>query len=195
MLDEREDARQLEKVKVADSGSAEEGSSDDRDDDVYSEAANKIENEEFSLPGDEFAERKWTRRLTSEGDESPPLLPELNMADEPPVRFTPSFSIEPSEAATPASRKGRARPGTTTIKTVATASSTRRLTRQAESGADDEDDEQDEEAGDDDEEQSSEEEEDQSEQSTPARRGTRNTKDTRGRANQKAETRSSGRRK
>jgi MRG-binding protein len=205
VLDEREDARQLEKVKVpsdfhgADTDSEEEASSDEREDDVYSEAANKIENEEFSLPGDEFAERKWTRRLATEGqnrDESPPLLPELNMADDPPVRFTPSFSIEPSEAATPASRRGQGRPGRTAKKAAAATSTTRRSTRQAESGADDEETQQDDEAAEDeDEEQSSDEEEDQSEQSTPARRGTRNAKDTRGRANQKAETRSRGRRK
>lgn len=185
VLDEREDARQLENVKIpsayrgVDEGSEDGSDEGDDDADVYSEAANKIENEEFSLPGEDFAARKWMQRLPTDKerrDESPPLLPELNMADEPPVRFTPSFSIEPPDLASPTSKKGRGRAGTTSGRT--TAASTRRSTRQAESGADEgdeEDEDQDEEAGED--EESS--EDGESEQSTPARRGTRNTKDTR----------------
>ena len=195
ILDEREDARQLEAVKIpsafrgddSESEAENDGDEDNDDADAYSEAANKIENEEFSLPGDEFAARKWTQRLPTERqrrDESPPLLPELNMADEAPMRFTPSFSIEPSEVATPTSRKGRAKAGRTTAK----ATNTRRSTRQAESVADEEDNE-------DDEEEESSEEEDRSEQSTPARKGVRNAKGARGRADQKASTRSRARAK
>ena len=196
ILDEREDARQLEAVKIpsafrgddSESEAENDGDEDNDDADAYSEAANKIENEEFSLPGHEFAARKWTQRLPTERqrrDESPPLLPELNMADEAPMRFTPSFSIEPSEVATPTSKKARAKAGRTTAK----ATNTRRSTRQAESVAGEE--ENDEEDG----EEESSEEEDRSEQSTPARRGARNAKGARGRADQKASTRSRARAK
>lgn len=197
VLDEREDARQLEIVKIPgafradDSGSEQEDSDGDGDDDAYSEAANKIENDDFDLPGDDFAERKWMRRLATDKqrrDESPPLIPDLNLADDAPVRFTPSFSIEPSEVATPTSRKGKARAGTASTK----AATARRSTRQAESGADDEDDDDDDEGGDGAEEDGSDEEEDQSEQSTPARRGTRNAKENRSRPDLK-KTRSRGR--
>jgi MRG-binding protein len=200
ILDEREDARQLEAVKIpnafrgddSESEAENEGGEENDDADAYSEAANKIENDEFSLPGDEFAERKWIQRLPTERqrrDESPPLLPELNMADEAPMRFTPSFSIEPSEVATPTSRKGRAKVGRPTAK----ATTTRRSTRQAESVADEDGDEEDAEA--EEEEEESSEEEDQSEKSTPARRGARNAKGARGRTDQKASTRSRARAK
>lgn len=193
ILDEREDARQLENMKIpvafrGDRSDSEDESEDgnvDDDADVYSEAANKIENEEFSLPGADFAERKWIQRLPNEKQrraESPPLLPELNLADEAPMRFTPSFSIEPGEVATPSSRKGKAKAG----KPAAKPTNTRRSTRQAESVEEDEDDE-------DAEEEESSEEEEQSEQSTPARRGARNAKGVRGRADQKASTRSRAR--
>ena len=200
VLDEREDARQLGKVKIPrafrdeDADSEEESDGGGQDDDVYSEAANKIDNDGFSLPGEDFAERQWIRRLATDKprrDESPPVLPELNLAEDAPVRFTPSFSIEPSEVATPTSRRGRGRAGTATAKAAA-ATSTRRSTRQAESGADDEDDEGD--AADENaSEQESSEEGEQSEQSTPARRGARNTKDSRSRPDSKTKTRSRGR--
>ena len=194
ILDEREDARQLENVKIPrefrgdDSESEKEGEGGKADDDAdaYSEAANKIENEEFGLPGDDFAERKWIRRLPTERErrgESPPLLPDLNMAHEAPMRFTPSFSIEPSDVATPTSRKGRAKAG----RPMAKATSTRRSTRQAESVADEDGEDEDVEV------EESSEEEDRSEQSTPARRGARTAKGARGRADQKATTRSRAR--
>ena len=201
-LDEREDARQLEKIQLPDSlrkETDEEESSDPSDDaDVYSEAANKIENEDFSLPGADFAERKWAQRLATRKEESPPVLPELNLAEEAPVRFTPSFSIEPSEAATPTSRRGRPRAGTGGASgrpaATAAATSTRRSTRQVESAAD-ADEGQEEEAGEEGEEgqdEGSDEEEDEgeSEPSTPARRGTRSAKETRSRAASKPKPRS-----
>lgn len=185
-LDEREDARQLEKVVVpvqfrGDSSGGEEASSDASDDaDVYSEAANKIENEDFDLPGEEFAQMKWAHRLATEKpgkDESPAVLPELNLAGEAPVRFTPSFSIEPSETATPVSRsRGRPRAGTGGAKTrpaeaTAAAATTgrRRSTRQVESVADQEAEAEEEGAEEDGEDDDNEDEEDQSAASTPVR--------------------------
>lgn len=82
---------------------------------MYSEAANKIHNQEFRLPDDEFAAMKWAQRFAAEADRrnsSPPALPELIMADEaPPVRFTPSFSVEPpSEVPTPSAGRGARAP-------------------------------------------------------------------------------------
>ena len=192
-LDEREDARQLDKIDIpvdfratdAD-GDEEMESSGDDDADVYSNAANKIDNEDFELPDSSFGQEKWERRL--EGGKprrgsSPMLLTELNLASEPPVRFTPSFSIEPSEAATPASKRGRATKGLLGARGRAgaqgAASGTRRSRRQTESVVD-EDGEQEEEAEDDDESEEEESDEAQSEQSTPAPRSTRNTKGIRG---------------
>ena len=181
-LDEREDARQLDRVRIPlrfrgeQSESEDEDSDGSEDADAYSEAANKIGNEDFDLPGQEFAELKWANRLATEKprkNESPPLLPELNMAGEPPVRFTPSFSIEPSDTATPKSRRGRPRAGTALAKgtpSIGTATSTRRSTRHAESAADEEEKEENEEEEDGDNEES---EEDESEASTPPARGTR----------------------
>ena len=111
-LDEREDARQLSDLSV----NSEEDEEDDDDEDVYSQAANKIHKEDFDLPDDDFAELKWRQRFLSEEemkDESPPLLPDINIAQEPPVRFTPSFSVEPrsSEVPTPSTRGGRQKAG------------------------------------------------------------------------------------
>jgi MRG-binding protein len=184
-LDEREDARQLEKIEVPRSEDA--SNATDEDADVYSEAANKIENEDFELPDAEFAQEKWERRLEvgeqSEGS-SPPLMSELNLDKEPPIRFTPSFSIEPSEAATPVPRKGRPRGSTTGARGKANAntkaSSTRRSTRQTETVADSGEDEEigvasGQNSEDDGGEEESEEQEG-SEQSTPAPRTTRSTK-------------------
>lgn len=177
-LDEREDARQLSDLSI-ESGN----DSEDADDDVYSEAGNKIHREDFALPDDdEFAVLKWRQRFAvgeERGDESPPLLPELNMAGEPPVRFTPSFSVEPSEAATPSARGGRARASTARGRgrgaaavSVPVGGGTRRSARQqAESVAGDD---QQSGAGDDAEEEESkesesEDEEESEEGSTPAR--------------------------
>ena len=197
-LDEREDARQLERVEIpkdfrGEKTSNDEGSSDASDDaDVYSEAANKIENEDFELPGDEFAQMKWTQRLATEKprkNESPAVLPELNLAGERPVAFKPSFSIEPSEAATPTSRRGRPRAGTGGMKgrpAAVAAASARRSTRQAESVEQQEEDE----GGEEDEE--SEEGQDESAASTPA---TRSAKGARSRASTTSKTRSRARRR
>ncbi|KAK5175157.1 uncharacterized protein LTR77_000294 [Saxophila tyrrhenica] len=194
-LDEREDARQLDKVEIPAAfrikrtdSDEEMSSSADNDADAYSDAANKIDNDDFELPDAEFGQEKWERRL--EGGKqrkgsSPMVLPELNKASEPPVRFTPSFSIEPSEAATPASRTGRPRAGTAGAKgraaaaAASAASGTRRSTRHAESVAGDE--EQDDEQEDEPDEDEDEEESGQSKQSTPAPRSTRSTKGARGR--------------
>lgn len=212
-LDERENARQLEKAEIpeeykAKAGGSERGSSEeDEDADAYSEAANKIDNDEFDLVGGEFAKLKWERRIPGDEDskeereDSPPVLPDINMAREPPVRFTPSFSIEPSETATPTAKRGRGRASTANAKqkpTAAPAANKRRSARQAGSVADEA--EQDEDKGEDeeDEEESEEEsEEEESEESTPAPRSTRNAKGARGRGggNTKAQARGRTKRK
>lgn len=171
-LDEREDARQLDKMELDEDEQA--GSeAEEEDEDVYSEAANKIENEDFELPGAEWEALKWAHRLASEKqkrDESPPVLPELNMAEQPPMRFTPSFSIEPSDVATPKGR-GRARTSTMTRGKPATAR-TRKSTRKSESVAPVDDEQQEEVAVEEEVEESGEGEE-ASERSTPAVRSTR----------------------
>ena len=208
-LDERENARQLGKVKIPEEyqgsqdGSGQESSEEDEDADAYSEAANKVENDDFHLGGSEFAEMKWARRLPAKQrrDESPPVLPELNMADEPPVRFTPSFSIEPSETATPTARRGRGRAGTMTGKqkpVAAPPANKRRSTRQAGSVADDaEEQERDEDEEEEQESEEEESEEEESEESTPAPRSTRTAKGARGRpsANTKPQARGRPKRK
>ncbi|KAK5121662.1 hypothetical protein LTR85_004834 [Meristemomyces frigidus] len=191
-LDERENARQLSDLSN-ESGNEEGG---EEEDDVYSEAANKIHREEFRLPDEEFAELKWQQRFASERerkDESPPTLPELNMAEEPPVRFTPSFSVEPSEVPTPSGRGGRAKASMARGRgragaATAPATSTRRSTRKAESVA--EGSEEAEEAeGEEEAEESEEEEEAESEENTPAR----STRTGRGRGRGAARARGRGR--
>ncbi|KAK3721983.1 hypothetical protein LTR37_002799 [Vermiconidia calcicola] len=192
-LDEREDARQLDKVAIPEpfrkgrtDSDEDVASSADDDADVYSEAANKIQNEEFGLPGAEFAEMKWARRLATEKqrkDESPALLSDLNMATEPPIRFTPSFSVEPSQVPTSTAKKGRPRAFTGAAKGRGAAASAsagrRRSTRKAESVQDD--DNEDEVESDEEAEEESDEEEEASEESTPAPRSTRSAKGARGR--------------
>ncbi|EMC96682.1 hypothetical protein BAUCODRAFT_24405 [Baudoinia panamericana UAMH 10762] len=107
-LDEREDARQLSDLSSTgadeqkggeggdgdgrgdDDDADEDEDDDDDDDDAYSEAANKIHRADFELPEDdgEYADRKWKQRFAAEegveGSESPPALPELNLAPHPP---------------------------------------------------------------------------------------------------------------
>lgn len=173
-LDEREDARQLDKVELSDE--SDDTDEDEEEEDAYSVAANKISNDDFDLAGTEWEELKWANRLASEKerrDESPPILPEVNMAEQPPMRFTPSISIEPSDVATPRSKRGgptgraRGRGGA--------AARTRKSARQSESVAPEEDEtpaaEEEDEGGEEDEEDD--EEEEQSERSTPATRSTR----------------------
>nr|POE94571.1 chromatin modification-related protein eaf7 [Quercus suber] len=107
-LDQREDARQLSDLSV-------DGNEDDEeedDDDVYSLAANKIHKEDFQLPDAEFGELKWQQRFATDEErekrqESPLAIPEVNLADMPPTRFTASFSIEPSDAPSPLSITGK----------------------------------------------------------------------------------------
>ncbi|KAK4544567.1 hypothetical protein LTR36_004139 [Oleoguttula mirabilis] len=191
-LDERENARQLS--DLSNQSSDNDGDGDDDDGSVYSEAANKIHREDFRLPDSEFAELKWVQRFASEAErerdgESPPVLPEVNLADEMPVRFTPSFSVEPtSEVPTPSTARGgrqgqkggavaRGRASGRGIPAAAT--NTRRSTRKAESVAGGS--EQAEEGGEadtDDREETAEDddgEEEESERSTPAARSTRTT--------------------
>lgn len=191
-LDAREDARQLPRLE---NPLIEEGGMDvDKEEppladaDAYSEADNKIDQEEFDPSVMEgLDEEMWRRRLPThpeEADEdgdSEPELPEVNLAELPPVTFMPSFSIEPGEAATPSSRKskgkskgGRRSTGKTTDK------GTRRSARQAESVADEEEaseEDKEEEAEDEAEEENEDEEEPseegQSQASTPAPRSTR----------------------
>ena len=188
-LDERENARQLDKIEIpgeyraSRSGSEQEASEDDEDADAYSEAANKIENDDFDLAGAEFAELKWARRLApkSRKDESPALLPDVNFAEVAPIRFTPSFSIEPSESATPVAKRGRGRAGTTTAaskqKPAAPPANKRRSARQAGSVADEEEDQ----GGAEQSEEEEDSEEEESEESTPAPRTARNAKGAKGR--------------
>ncbi|TKA30012.1 hypothetical protein B0A50_02731 [Salinomyces thailandicus] len=109
-LDEREDARQLSDIVIpssaSDGGDRDSSGEDEGEEDMYSEAANRIISQEFALPdGEEEAFRglMWERRLASsstgedeeEGSESECELPEVNFAEEAPVRFVPSFSVEP----------------------------------------------------------------------------------------------------
>ncbi|KAK0249414.1 hypothetical protein B0A54_16235 [Friedmanniomyces endolithicus] len=187
-LDEREDARQLSELSLESSNG--EG---DEEDDVYSEAGNKIHREDFALPDDTYADLKWRQRFASqEGseDESPPALPDLNMAEEAPVRFTPSFTVEPSEAPTPSRRRGRPKGAAVkgkskTIAPTSPPANKRRSARQAGSVAEEEEQEgEGEEDGCEDEEEEGE----QSEESAPARstrtargRGGRGTAISRGR--------------
>ncbi|KAK5109637.1 hypothetical protein LTR62_006874 [Meristemomyces frigidus] len=193
-LDEREDARQLSDL------SQEAADEDGDEDDVYSEAENKIHRQDFILPsdGDDFAGLMWRQRLLGEGEaerqESPAELPELNFAVEPPIRFTPSFSVEPSrESATPVrvgkQKAGRGRPRGSAA-TAVTASGTRRSARQADSVAEEEEAEVEEGEGDDDQDES--EDEEQSERSTPAR-STRTAARGRGRPAGRARGRGRGR--
>ncbi|KAK5691244.1 hypothetical protein LTR17_025739 [Elasticomyces elasticus] len=171
-LDEREDARQLSDLSLED-----EKDDEDAESDVYSEAENKIHKQEFELPvddgGEGYGEMMWRQRFAGPADvegeggsESPPALPELNRVEEMPVRFTPSFSVEPSEAPTPSGRAGRAkaaaRKGKVKTAQVAPAPSSRRSARQAGSVAGDEEEEE----GDEDESESRDEE--ASTRSTPA---------------------------
>ncbi|KAK3670865.1 hypothetical protein LTR78_009309 [Recurvomyces mirabilis] len=176
-LDEREDARQLSNLSL-------DTSSEDEDADVYSEAENKIHCEDFALPEEEYAELKWRQRFADEDEEvaeSPAELPELNLADQPPIRFAPSFSVEPSEAATPSVRGGRMKArGRGRGGAAATAPSTRRSARQAESVAEEEDEGEGSEDGEDEDGEESSEEVEESEEGTPAR-STRTAKRGRGR--------------
>lgn len=193
-LDEREDARQLSDLSLeSQDGEGGEGE-DEKEDDVYSEAENKIHKEEFSLPEDDFGEMMWKARLAEADEEaegSPLALPDLNLADERPVQFTPSFSVEPSEAATPSVRAGRGRAAGSRGRGKATApmGSTRRSTRQAGSVAEEEQEQnEDEEGQEDEEEESSEEESEESSNPTP-----RSTRNTRGRGRGGARGRGGGR--
>ncbi|KAK4972935.1 hypothetical protein LTR42_006229 [Elasticomyces elasticus] len=152
-LDEREDARQLSDLSLEDEEERGDGESD-----AYSEAENKIHRLEFELPrenggeGEGYGEMMWRQRFagpTANGDgeggsESPPALPELNRMEEMPVRFTPSFSVEPSEAPTPSGRAGRAKVAAKKkgkVAQAAMAPSSRRSARQAGSVAGDEEEE------------------------------------------------------
>ncbi|KXT07147.1 hypothetical protein AC578_2351 [Pseudocercospora eumusae] len=185
-LDAREDARQLPKLEnpLVEEGEMEiEKEEPLADADAYSEAGNKIDEDEFDPSViDGVEEDMWKRRLprhpeeADEDGDSEPELPEVNLAEEPPVRFVPSFSIEPSEAATPGSRKGK---GGRRSTGKASEKGTRRSARQAESVADEEEggeaepEEEAEEEGEDENEDEEEGTEEESRASTPAPRSTR----------------------
>ncbi|KAK4892655.1 hypothetical protein LTR27_008931 [Elasticomyces elasticus] len=169
-LDEREDARQLSDLSLEDDEERGDGESD-----AYSEAENKIHKQEFELPvdggeGEGYGEMMWRQRFATgpadgDGSESPPALPELNRVEEMPVRFTPSFSVEPSDAPTPSGRAGRVKAASKTKgkgKVAIPAPNSRRSARQAGSVAGDEEEEE----GDEDESESRDEE--ASTRSTPA---------------------------
>nr|POE61044.1 chromatin modification-related protein eaf7 [Quercus suber] len=200
-LDQREDARQLSDLSI----DGNEDDEEDEDDDIYSLAANKIHKEEFQLPDEDFGELKWQQRFATDDErkkrhESPLALPEVNLADLPPMRFTPSFSVEPSDVPSPSSvvEKKRAAPRGRK-KNVAPAGRTTRSARQAQSVAEEEEDEneneEEEDVGenenedeaedeeDDDDESESEEEVASEKESTPARstRAARGGAKTRGR--------------
>ncbi|KAK5676359.1 hypothetical protein LTS10_011171 [Elasticomyces elasticus] len=147
-LDEREDARQLSDLSLED----EDEDKGDGESDAYSEAENKIHRQDFELPeheggGEGYGEMMWRQRFAigPTGSESPPALPELNTIHEMPVRFTPSFSVEPSEAPTPSGRAGRAKAASKkkdkTKGAVPPAANSRRSARQAGSVAGDEEEE------------------------------------------------------
>ncbi|CAK4033723.1 Chromatin modification-related EAF7 [Lecanosticta acicola] len=188
-LDAREDARQLSPLRTGgEQDEMDEDKGNALDDDIYSVAANKIGTDEFELPPDNgFEEEMWERRLPKKPDEEIDAeLVEINMAAEAPIRFTPSFSIEPSEAATPSSKAVKSKRGKGGRAGVATAP--RRSTRKTESVADkeEENDEEDrdgeeekeEDGEDEDEEESGEEEEEASQASTPGPKGKRTSKAT-----------------
>ena len=189
-LDEREDARQLSDLSLESSNG--EG---DEEDDVYSEAGNKIHREDFALPDDTYADLKWRQRFANEEgseDESPPALPDLNLAEEPPVRFTPSFTVEPSEAPTPSRRRGRPKGAAVKERGKALAPTSppankRRSARQAGSVAEEE--EEQEEEGEEDGSEDEEEQGEQSEGSAPAR----STRTARGRGRGTVSARGRGR--
>ncbi|QIX00629.1 hypothetical protein AMS68_006146 [Peltaster fructicola] len=132
-LDQREDARQLSDLSEDQDDDEEEAS-----DDVYSLAANKIHTQPFELPDQEYGDRVWKQRFPQDdekGDDSPPAISGLNVSEQAPIKFTPSFSIEPEETATPAPRpRGRPPKGSSRAK-AAPAATARRSRRQAESVA------------------------------------------------------------
>ncbi|GIZ36758.1 hypothetical protein CKM354_000022500 [Cercospora kikuchii] len=204
-LDAREDARQLPAVELPDVDQT-DAKGTVLDDDIYSEVDNRIEQDDFALPPEEgFEKDMWDRRMPSkkqktEEDESDLELPDLNLAEEPPVRFVATVSIEPSDNATPGSRRGRAGGAGSRRKSLpkVAAAATRRSARQAESTADEEEGTAEEEKNEDEEEEEEEIEnsdsEDRSEASTPAPRATR-TKGARGRTRGRAGGQAAAKRK
>lgn len=201
-LDEREDARQLSDISLPSTPDPEKEDAadeeEDEEEDAYSEAANKIHREEFSLPDDDgdegqgFAALKWKARLKVERDGSSPLLlPEVNLAELPPaVGYRPSFSVEVSESVTPAARRaGRGRGGGRGARAIAPARRSRRMAEEESVAAAEAEQQEGQREKDEDEEGAEEEEEETeepSEASTPAR-STRSTKPTaRGRGGSKA---------
>ncbi|WPG98017.1 Hypothetical protein R9X50_00080100 [Acrodontium crateriforme] len=177
VLDERENARQLADLDFPDDedeNGEKDGSDDDvheEEDDVYSEAANKIPNRDFVLPDIDFGELKWRARLPSDRGESPPALAHLNLADVPPVRFTPSFSVEPEviptrragKKAAAVIQKERGQKGRTPVANSRPRAGSRRKSARTAgtsmAGEDTEDQEGEEEEGDDDNEEEEEEDE------------------------------------
>ena len=173
-LDEREDARQLSPI----SGESQDG--EDEEEDVYSLAENKIHNEVFALPEEEFGDMMWKRRLPREKSESPAELPEINLAKEAPVRFEPKTTVSAEPTSSPAKKgRGRGRGGANKEKEKERPGGRRKSARQAaeESEKEDSEDDDDEEE----EEESSEEEEEESGEATPAPKTGRSSGRARGR--------------
>ncbi|KAF2860483.1 hypothetical protein K470DRAFT_216995 [Piedraia hortae CBS 480.64] len=111
-LDKREDARLLSPIPAGSEGEDEEAERSDDDDSAYSEAENKIHCSEFEPPQDDEGLRAmmWNRRFVQEDEKdprsSPPALPEVNLAPEPPVSFTPRLmSATPSRESSKAPAK------------------------------------------------------------------------------------------
>lgn len=183
-LDEREDARQLSPI----SGEAQD--SDNDEEDVYSLAENKIHNEIFALPEEDYGDMMWKRRLPSskeqrgrEKSESPAELPEINLAKEAPIHFEPKTTVSAEPPSSPA-RRGRGRRkgsiGKEKDKEAERPSGRRKSARQAaEESANEESEEADEE--DEEEEESSGEEDEESEEATPAPKTGRGSGRARGR--------------
>ncbi|EMF14876.1 uncharacterized protein SEPMUDRAFT_146910 [Sphaerulina musiva SO2202] len=190
-LDAREDARQLPAWDVSDP----DAPGTILDDDIYSEAENRIEGDDFALPpGEGFEKEMWKRRLAppNNREESDAELPELNLAEDPPVRFVATVSVEPSEAPTVASKKGKSAAAGARRKSMPKIASTttRRSARQAESTADEEEATGEQEGevggagGEEEDEGENSASENQSQASTPApRTSSRSTRGVRGRGN------------
>lgn len=186
-LDAREDARQLSPLTTSPEQEEKLDKDSDDESDGYSLAANKIDSEDFALPPEhDFENMMWKARFAEHNEDSELEIPEVNMAEEPPVRFTPSFSIEPSEAATtPQSKRGKKGKG----RGAAAAPQPRRSSRMTESVKDAEEENEgeaeksaEEEAEDEDEEEEESADEAESQASTPGPRRARSTKPTRGKA-------------
>ncbi|EME47193.1 hypothetical protein DOTSEDRAFT_145626 [Dothistroma septosporum NZE10] len=198
-LDAREDARQLSPLPTSPEQKEKVDGKESNDDaDIYSLAANKIDSEDFALPPEhDFESMMWKARLAVENEDSELEIPEVNMAEEPPVRFTPSFSIEPSEAATtPQSKrgkKGKARGGAAPAQPRRSSRMTESVKDQDEEVEEDAEKSAEEEPEDEEEEDEESPDEAESQASTPDPRRGRSTRPTRGKGTGRGRGRGRGR--